>query len=188
MNVNDIRCINNSDVYNFIYFLAENNYKTNTRVLKSEHLRTLFNYLYNVKHNIFKHPFKELRTERKIEKKIPNYLSLFEAQKLINVYSNSTDFNGIRNNAMIHLFLNCGLRVSELVNLNISDLDLTENKFIIYGKGNKERMGYLNESTKNALLKYLDIRKEITVINSKNKDALFLNPDYDRLTRVRCGN
>lgn len=185
MTLNDIRGLNNSDIYSFIYFLAENNYKTNTRILKLEHLRKFFDFLYRIKHDVFRQPFKQIKREKKNRVKVPNYLSLEESRKLLNVYSNSTKINQIRDNAMLHLFLNCGLRISELKNLNISDFDFTTNKFSIIGKGNKERTGYLNEPTKKALLKYLEIRKTIKVSNSKDKDALFLSK-YNKRISVRA--
>ena len=59
---------------------------------------------------------------------------------------------------MLHIFLNCGLRLSEIKNLNIEDINLNDDKFTIIGKGNKERTNYLNDITKEALLKYLNIR------------------------------
>ena len=63
---------------------------------------------------------------------------------------------------MLHLFLNSGLRLSELKNLNIEDLDLKNNKFTIIGKGNKERTGYLNNITKEALNDYLKVRDTLS--------------------------
>lgn len=72
---------------------------------------------------------------------------------------------------MIHIFLNCGLRLSEVVNLNVNDINLSENRFSIIGKGNKERIGYLNEPTKKALLDYLEIRNNMQV----KTNALFLS-------------
>lgn len=184
MTLNDIRALNNSDIYSFIYFLAENNYKTNTRILKVDHLRKFFDFLFRIKHEVFKQPFKQIKREKKTIIKLPNYLSYNESKKLLELYSNSSKINQIRNNAIIHLFLNCGLRISEMRNLNISDFDFTTNKFIILGKGNKERVGYLNDSTKNALLKYLEIRKNIEVKNKKDKDALFLS-NYKTRIAVR---
>ncbi len=74
-----------------------------------------------------------------------------------------------------HFFLNCGLRLSEIKNLNIEDINLNDDKFTIIGKGNKERTNYLNDITKEALLKYLNIRD-----NSHDKgrnNPLFLT-DY----------
>lgn len=159
LTLNDVRSLSNSDIYSFIYFLAESQYKINSRVVKIEHLRTFFNYLFTIKQSIFTEPFKKINSERKIEKKLPNYLSLDEAKRMITVYANSTNKIEIRDNAILHLFLNSGLRLSELKNLNIDDLDLKNNKFSIIGKGNKERTGYINDITRKALDEYLKIRE-----------------------------
>ena len=174
-----LRSLNNSDIYSFIYFLAECHYKMNSRIVKTEHLRTFFDYLFRIKNTIFTEPFKKINEERKIEQKLPNYLSLNEAKRVLDVYSNSSKTTNIRNNAILHLFLNCGLRLSEVTNLNIDDIDLTDDRFLIFGKGNKERTGYLNAITKKALQDYLDIRKSLNV---KTK-ALFLS-NYNRRISV----
>ena len=155
MSLNEIRSLNNSDIYSFIFFLAESHYQNNSRVIKIEHLKTFFDYLFRIKHTIFKEPFKKVNAERKIIKKLPNYLSLDEAHRILDNYKNSEDEIEIRDNAMLHVFLNCGLRLSELKNLKIDDIDFKENKFTIIGKGNKERINYLNKKTKEALEKYL---------------------------------
>ena len=85
-----------------------------------------------------------------------------EIDDILNNYILNNKITDIRNNAILHLFLNCGLRLSEVSNLNIDDIELNENRFRIIGKGNKERTGYLNENTKKALEDYLNIRKNIT--------------------------
>ena len=93
----------------------------------------------------------------------------------IDLYKYSTNPIEIRDSAMLHIFLNCGLRLSEIKNLNIEDINLNDDKFTIIGKGNKERTNYLNDITKEALLKYLNIRD-----NSHDKgrnNPLFLT-DY----------
>lgn len=173
--LNDIRCLCNSDIYSFIFFLAESHYKISSRILKTDHLRTFFDYLFRIKHNIFKEPFKQIKREKNIYLQLPEYLSLNESKELLNLYSDSTKINEVRDNAILHLFLNCGLRVSELKNLNISDFNFSNDTFTIFGKGNKERTGYLNKSTKEALEKYLEIRNTIQPKSQKDKDALFLS-------------
>ena len=170
--LNEIRSLNNSDIYSFIFFLAESHYQNNSRVIKIEHLKTFFDYLFNIKHTIFKEPFKKINSERKLEKKLPNYLSLDEAKRLINLYKNSTDEIEIRDNAMLHIFLNCGLRLSEIKNLNIEDINLDDNKFTIIGKGNKERTNYLNKKHNNALfLTFYGYRMSQFTINKIVKRA-----------------
>jgi len=175
--LNDIRSLNNSDIYSFIFFLAESHYKNNSRVVKIEHLRTFFDYLFRIEHSVFREPFKKINSERKIEKKLPNYLSLSEAKRLINLYSDSENNIEIRDNAMLHIFLNCGLRLSEVKNLNLEDIDLIDNKFTVIGKGNKERTNYLNDITREALLKYLKIRDNSHDNPNKHNNPLFLT-DY----------
>ena len=90
---------------------------------------------------------------------------------MIEVYANSIDEIEIRDNAILHLFLNSGLRLAELKNLSIDDLDLKDNKFSIIGKGNKERTGYMNNITRKALDEYLKIRDKL---NPKTK-TLFVS-------------
>ena len=180
ISLNDIRTLSNSDIYTFIYFLAENHYKIGTRISKIEHLRTFFDYLFRIKHNIFKEPFKQIKREKNIYMQLPNYLSLDESKKILQTYANSTKINEVRDYAMLFLMLNCGLRVSEVANLNISNFDFKHNKFVVIGKGNKERTGYLNDATKEALLKYLDIRQNIKIF--KDKEALFLSSYKCRIT------
>ena len=172
--LNEIRSLNNSDIYSFIFFLAESHYQNNSRVIKIEHLKTFFDYLFRIKHTIFKEPFKKINSERKLVKKLPKYLSLEESRRLLKIYGNSTDEVEIRDNAMLHLFLNCGLRLSEIKNLNIKDISLTDNKFTIIGKGNKERTNYLNLKTKEALMKYLKIRDNFSKNNKNDDKTLFL--------------
>lgn len=119
--LNDLRTLQTSDIYSFMFFLAENNYKTNSRITKTEHIRCFFDFLSRIKKTLFKEPIKPIKREKKSNQKLPNYLSLEESKKLISVYLNSENEAGIRNNAILNILLNCGLRVSEVSNLNISD-------------------------------------------------------------------
>ena len=175
ISLNDLRSLTSSDVYSYLFYLAENHYKTNTRITKTKNLKVFFNYLYTIKRELFKEPFKKIKTNKRTNQKLPNYLSLEESKKVLSTYKDATSMQGVRNNAMLHLFLNSGLRLSELVSLNISDINLKTNTFTIIGKGNKERTGYLNESTKKALIKYIEIRKKINVESKKDKNALFIS-------------
>lgn len=183
MTDNDIRSISKSDIYSFIYYLSDNDYKEGSRILKLEHLRTFFDYMFRIKNDLFREPFKEIKREKRCSSTLPKYLSLEEAQKLLDVYKNGTKEKEIRDYAMLSIFLTCGLRLSEIITLNISDINLKENKFTIIGKGNKERMCYLNELTKNAVLKYLEIRETKKVTDKKDKDILFLSNLNKRLSR-----
>lgn len=183
MTLNDIRSLKNEDIYGFIFFLSERHYKSNTRVKKIEHLKAFFNYLYSICHKLFREPFKLIKTERKNDQKLPNYLSLSEAKKVQSVYKHSYKVSDIRNNAIIRIILNSGLRLSEVAGLNIDDLILSEDKFVVIGKGNKERTCYLNKPTKKAIEEYLKYRNNIKVDNKKDKDALFISTRNKRLSK-----
>lgn len=174
--LNEIRTITNSDIYGFIYHLVEKGFKESTRILKLEHLKKLFDYLFRIKNTLFKEPLKDIKREKKKGRTLPNYLSLEEARKLTNVYKDSTSEYDIRDTAMIKLFLTSGIRLSELKNLKIKNINFKENIFTVVGKGNKERTCYMNSNTKVALLKYIEIRNK-KQIEGKNIQYLFLTDD-----------
>ena len=180
--LNEVRTITNQEIYSFVFYLADNNYKQGTRNFKIENLRTFFEFLYTIKHKLFNQPFQKINTEKRFEKQLPNYLSYNEAKKLTELYKNSNKEKEIRKNAIIHLFLHCGMRVSEVANLNISDFQLTEKRFRIFGKGNKERTGYLNNDSYEAINKYLEYRKNLVPKNLKDKDKLFLTQKNEKIS------
>ena len=88
-----------------------------------------------------------------------------------------------RDYCIITLFLNCGIRLSELVGINISDIDFYENRMKVLGKGNKERMIYLNEACIDALNKYLVIRRDNQ--KAKTEPALFISNQNKRISKRR---
>lgn len=174
MTLNDIRYLNTSDLYGFIFYLTENHNSIGTRIKKIEHLRSFFDFLYRIKTTLFKEPFKTVKRERNVYSQLPKYLSIEESKKVLQVYENNNTFIGLRNNAMLNMFLGCGLRLSELKNLKISDIDFNENKFIVLGKGSKERTCYLNEKTREILKKYIVYRESNPISNKKINEFLFI--------------
>ena len=116
---------------------------------------------------------------------MPKYLSLEQSQKLLKVSDDENNRNYKRDFAITALFLNCGLRLSELVGININDIDFDENKMTVIGKGNKERVIYLNKSCINAIKDYLSSRPSPSLIkrDSKSSDkALFLSEQKRRIS------
>ena len=164
--LNDLRTITNSDIYSFIFFLAENHYKLNSRVVKTEHLRTFFDYLFRIKHTLFKEPFKKIKCERKVEQKLPNYLSLEEGQNVLNSYNMCIYKNNIKIKAILHLFYKENYKISDIVKLNISDFNP------------------LKTNLSNELQEYLKMRKEIKI----ESDALFINNSNERISRYTIAN
>lgn len=120
----------------------------------------------------------------KLEKRMPKYLSLDDSKKLLSVTLDDNDENKERDYAIITLFLNCGLRLSELVGINISNIDFSEYKLTVIGKGNKERTIYLNEACIEAIQEYIKVRpKEGVKKDSKGSDkALFLSKRNERIS------
>lgn len=103
-------------------------------------------------------------------------LSDTEVKELIRYYDNSTYLN-CRNKTMLMLMLDCGLRLSEVVNLKISDLDLKNNYLIINGKGSKQRLVPFGILTKKQLVIYMQYR-----VNLNNNNSLFLNQNLTAIT------
>ena len=127
----------------------------------------------------------------KLNKRLPRYLSLEDSEKLLyNSYKDDDNKNKERDYAIITLFLNCGLRLSELVGINIADIKFDDQKMNVIGKGNKERTIYLNKSCIDAINSYLNVRpKEGVKKDSKNSDkALFLSSYKQRISKRTVEN
>lgn len=115
---------------------------------------------------------------------MPRYLSLDDSKKLLNVTADENDENKERDFAIITIFLNCGLRLSELISINVKDIDFSENKLNVIGKGNKERTIYLNKACIDAIKDYLSVRPTEGLKNdfkASNK-ALFLSKRRERIS------
>ena len=155
-----------------------------TRARKLSTIRIFFAYL-TQKTNILEiNPAQNIETPKK-EKRMPKYLSLEDSKKLLSVAMDENDENKERDYAIITIFLNCGLRLSELVGINIKDIDFSEYKLNVIGKGNKERTIYLNKACINAIQEYLKVRPTVNVKNDekKSQDALFLSRRLERISR-----
>ena len=188
ININDItidtvKKITLDDIYAFISYLTNTYHsKAATRARKISTIRIFFKYL-SVKANLIDtNPAQNLETP-KLDKRLPKYLSLEDSKKLLEVTSNDDNRNAKRDYAIITLFLNCGMRLSELVGININDIDFSECKLNVVGKGNKERTIYLNKACINALNDYLEVRPKIGVEQDSklSNKALFLS---ERKTRI----
>ena len=117
----------------------------------------------------------------KLDKRIPKYLTLDDTKNLLEAVNDMDDRNKERDYAIITLFLNCGMRLSELVGINIKDINFNDQKLNVIGKGNKERTIYLNSACMNAVNKYLAVRPHDNV-KYDSKDALFLSERRERIS------
>ena len=180
ISVDDLRKIKLNDIHAFLFYLKENfRSKPATLARKVSSIRIFFNYLC-VKANLLEvNPAQNLETP-KLDKRLPKYLSLDESKKLLSIISEESR-NKERDYAIITLFLNCGMRLSELVGINIKDINFSEFKLNVIGKGNKERTIYLNKSCINAINDYLKVRPRDGV-KFDSRDALFLSERKERIS------
>lgn len=182
--INILKKITLDDIHAFVSHLAiDKKNKATTRARKVSTLRIFFKYLVDKEHILNQNPAQNLETP-KLEKRIPKYLSLDDSKKLLSVASNEDNRNKERDVAIITLFLNCGMRLSELVGININDIDFSECKLTVIGKGNKERTIYLNTACMNAINSYFNVRpKQGVKKDNKNSDkALFLSERKERIS------
>ena len=178
ISLDTVKKIKLDDIHAFLSYMAiELKSKSATRARKASTIRIFFNYLSQKANLIEINPAQNLETP-KSDKRLPKYLNLEQSQKLLEVASNEDNRNYQRDYAIITLFLNCGLRLSELVGININDIDFSEARLTVIGKGNKERIIYLNKSCLKALYEYLEVRPKINY----NK-ALFLSERKERISR-----
>ena len=182
--IETLKTITLDDIHAFISYLAiENKSKPATRARKVSTIRIFFKYLAEKEKIIDYNPAQNLETP-KLEKRMPKYLSLDDSKKLLNIASDEANKNKERDFAITTLFLNCGMRLSELVGINIRDIDFDENKMTVIGKGNKERTIYLNKACINAINDYLTVRpKEGVKVDKKHSEkALFLSGQKQRIS------
>lgn len=181
--IQTLKKITTNDINSFLSYLALNQgSKPATRARKISTIRIFFAYLFDQK-LIDDNPAIGIKTPKQ-EKRMPKYLSLDDSKKLLSVTADENDENKERDYAIITLFLNCGLRLSELVGINISNIDFSENRLTVIGKGNKERTIYLNEACIKAIQDYLSVRpKEGIKVDSKGSNkALFLSKRKERIS------
>lgn len=184
MQIDVLKKITLDDIHSFLFYLTDTYHsKSATRARKAASIRVFFQYLTqkaSPEIRLEVNPAQGLETP-KIDKRLPKYLSLEQSQRLLEVAKSDSDENKERDFAMITLFLNCGMRLSELVGINIKDINFSDNKLNVIGKGNKERTIYLNKPCIDAIKEYLAVRPHEGV-KYNSKDALFLSKRKERIS------
>jgi integrase/recombinase XerD len=172
--------IEDETIQQFIYTISkELNARSQARILSG--LKSFFSYLLFEDYRTT-NPMELIETP-KIGRKLPDTLSIEEIDKLIASIDLSKE-EGHRNKAILETLYSCGLRVSELINLKISDLFFDENFIKVTGKGSKDRFVPIAKSTKKHILLYKDgTRKHLKIIKG-HEDTLFLNRRGKQLTRA----
>lgn len=174
--------VKKSDIIAFLVycnFTRENT--AETRQCKLAAIRTFYKWLLSTIPGGYLqiNPTSEIPNIEKIEK-IPRHLSLDQAKRIQEIFTLENSRNSERNNAIVSTFLSTGARASELINANLQDLNLKAGTLAVIGKGNKERVLYLNNTCKEKLAKYLERRNRNKKVVSLN-EPLFLNKNGSRI-------
>lgn len=171
-----LRSVTLSDLFEFMNYSKSDRDNSNvTRARKVSALRRFFYYLSETTHQLEDNPAKNLSSP-KLPSRIPKYLSLDQSIELLRLAKHSAYPE--RDYCILTLLLNCGLRRAELAGLNLADVR-SDNTLRVIGKGNKERILYLNQACQQALEAYLPKRP---VEGTKDKKALFYGRTKERLS------
>lgn len=171
-----IRTVTLADLFEFMnYSKSERDNSNVTRARKVSSLRQFFHYLTEISHKLDDNPAKNLSSP-KLPSRMPKHLTLDQSLQLLQVAGQGKYAE--RDYCIITLLLNCGLRRAELAGLNRTDVR-DDNTLRVIGKGNKERILYLNEACQKALAAYLPKRP---LEGTKDKKALFYGHTKDRIS------
>lgn len=158
----------------------DNNARTRARKLSS--LRGFYRFHNVILRDLTQNPVRDIESP-KIEKTLPKFLTLEESVALLNaVASDAESKTRSRDYAIITLFLNCGMRLSELAGINLSDMNPSLEMLTVIGKGAKQRTVYLNSACRDALHAYFPERGGGKEIPPSESDALFLSSRNQRIS------
>jgi site-specific recombinase XerD len=181
-----VRDVTLNEIYDFLTFLARDrvvnqnsHYKeyglsATTRARKIACIRSFYKYLTAKAKLLAENPVADLDSP-KTPKSLPRYLTLDESRRLLNVVDGN---NRERDYCILCIFLNCGLRISEIVGLNVGDYH--GDALRVTGKGNKERVVYLNGATARAVADWLSVRRHLV---PDREPALFVSNRRTRISR-----
>ncbi|WP_293008892.1 MULTISPECIES: tyrosine recombinase XerC [unclassified Oscillibacter] len=181
-----VKSVTLTDIYGYMTYLSRDRIlhqnssnsdyglNSSSRARKIATLRSFYNYLTNKVHLITENPVKDIDSP-KTRKSLPKYLTLDESIRLLESVDGK---NRERDYCILTLFLNCGLRISELVGLNLNDIQ--DEALRVLGKGNKVRIVYLNDACKDALRRYLAERRPVS---GRDSGALLLSEQNKRISR-----
>ena len=177
VDINFLRSVETSEIYEFLFFcdsILKN--APGARARKLSAIKGLYKYYTKTKMMLEKNPVEIVETPKK-QKTLPKHMNYEEAVGFIATVRNDTsqtDFLRIRNYCIVTLFLNCGMRLSELVSINLNDIDRFLRSVRIIGKGNKERIIYFNDACRAALEEYIPMREDQKTA-TENENALFIS-------------
>lgn len=166
-----------ADAYAFLsYCKSERDNDAAARARKTSSIRAFFRYLSVQRKLLDENPMQELETPKQ-KKAQPKYLTLEESLQLLASVDGPYKE---RDYCILTLFLNCGLRLSELVSIDYTDIK-DNNTLVVTGKGNKERTVYLNDACMDAIKRYMAVRP-VDKVRQQDKNALFLSSRFQRIS------
>lgn len=183
------------DAMEFLHFMnSERENSAKSRARRAVALRQYYKYLTDVRGWYTVSPMEKLQLPSP-KKSLPKHLTLEQAGDLLDVKIDDNSFAGARDFCMLTLFLNCGMRLAELVSINVTDIRHTRDSqtdgdvdfLVVTGKGNKERVVYLNNACVSAVNAYIEKRGEFTLANPamKKEKALFVSRKCSRISHRR---
>lgn len=174
----NFKTIKYKEITNYIKYLKEDKSMKPTSI--NRHLSSLRSfYTYLLKEEIIdSNPFKLVNGPKK-EKKLPNYMKYSEFEKLIESCDETP--LGIRNRALIEFLFATGARISEIININVNDINFSNREVKVLGKGSKERICYFNSYSEEYLKKYINESRNI-LLGNKRSERLFINHIGGNLT------
>ena len=171
------------DIYQFLFYtdtVLQNRRAAKARKLSA--IKSFYRYLVNKRHLLEKNPAVDIDTPKK-EKTLPKFLSAEESLALLNAIASDTASKSVRRDyAIATLFLNCGMRLSELCGIDMRDMDSDLRSVRVTGKGAKERIIYLNNACRAALADYLAVRGANLDEKTAACPALFLSSRGQRIS------
>lgn len=176
INNEDIRYVSDDKFREYLQYLYSNYSNKSTISRKISSIRALYNYLV-LKGHTKKNFFREVKVPKR-KRDLPNFLTTEEVEALIT--SSSSDVYGDRDVLILELLYGTGVRVSELVNIRLGDINMDDRSIRILGKGNKERIVLYGRYADEALSVYLD--NSYRVLNRKGSEYLLLNKNGDRIS------
>ena len=169
---------NYKEVRGFLEELNEEHFKNGSVSRKISSLKSFYNFML-FKHFLTSSPV-ELITYPKKEYRLPKFVEYKELETLFSI-PDTTNPLGIRNLLILELLYASGMRVSELVNVKLKDIDQNRKEIRVFGKGSVERIAYFGEYALDALNDYLDYARD-DLLKGKTSEYLFINKNGTRLT------
>ena len=174
--INNIIGIDRTQINTYIMFLHDKKYNSRSVVRKIASLRGFFKWL-NANEYIKQNPAQMIE-QPKLPKRLPKVISLEDIKKIFH-----SDLNPMEM-LIVKLLYDCGLRVSELVNLKLNNIDIKAKYIQCYGKGSKERVVPFGKNAQQALNRYIKYREQIIIKNNiSNNKNLFLKESGKNITR-----